>query len=178
VQSNEVRREDVFQRVRAYEGVCKDIETANQCFKAYFEHVHPLIPVLHPDAFDTLYKLFSKKALIAHQAKSVQAKSIRDATSPEGRAVPLICSVLALGALTLPEDVILPPTGAPSDGPKSRAFGLALGFYTTCIRLLSYTHDNFESMLAYFFMVWIPKSFVSIAWLTNFRESSRYIVLI
>ena len=151
-ESSDARKRDVFQGVRAYECRCNDIRLANKCVDAFFENVHPLIPVLHKEAFYSLYRLYSEKALHS------QAKNIQDASSREGRAVALICSVLALGALTLNSDENLQPPGSPSNGPQLSRFGLAFGFYSTCLRLSAYTHDTIETMLAFLFMVSIPTS--------------------
>jgi hypothetical protein len=72
--------------------------------------------------------------------------------------VALICSVLALGALTLKDDGNLQPPGSPKEGLQLSRFGLAFGFYSTCLRLSAYTHDTLETMLTYLFMVCIPIS--------------------
>ena len=151
-ESSDARKRDIFQGVRAYEYRCNDIQLANKCVDGFFENVHPLIPVLHKEAFYSLYRLYSEKALHS------QAKSIQDASSGEGRAVALICSVLALGALTLNSDENLQPPGSPINGPQLSRFGLAFGFYSTCLRLSAYTHDTIETMLAFLFMVSIPNS--------------------
>ena len=96
-----------------------------------------------------LYRLYGLKALAEH------VKSITDASTREGRAVTLICSVLALGALSLVEL----PTNVPAGGPLvlGANFGEALGFYVVALRLLHYTHDTIETMIAYLLMVRIPR---------------------
>jgi len=146
-ESSDARKGDVFQAVKSSERRCNDMRLANKCLEAYFENVHPLIPVLHKEAFYALYRLYCEKALYH------QAKNIPDASSRDGRAVSLICSVLALGALTLNADENLQPTGTPTDGPQLSRFGVAFGFYATCLRLSAYTHDTLETMLTYLFMV-------------------------
>lgn len=145
VQSREATRREVFQRVRTCELPCNNINVANACLSAYFRNVHPLLPVLHRKAFYSLYQLYRNKAL------SKNSLNIRDASSREGRAVTLICSVLALGALTLNEQS-LRETGTLIDGSQ---ISLGFGFYGTCVRLCSYSHDTIETMLAYLFMVMI-----------------------
>ena len=145
-ESNEIGRREVFQGLRSCELRCNDINLANACLNAYFDNVHPVIPVLHRDAFYSLYHLYGEKALYK------QALTIRDSSTKEGRAVNLICSVLALGALTLKESDIQ-QLGHPIDGSQLSLFGLGLGFYGTSLRLSSYTHDSIEAMLTYFFMV-------------------------
>lgn len=142
-QSSEARRREVFQRVRSCELPCNNINLANDCLTAYFRNVHPLVPILHRGAFYSLYNLYSNKAL------SKNSINIRDASSREGRAVTLICSVLALGALTLNKKNLQEP-GSLIDGSQ---VSLGFGFYGTCVRLCSYSHDTIETMLAYLFMV-------------------------
>jgi len=148
-ESNEIGRREVFQGLRSCELRCNDINLANACLSAYFRHVHPVIPVLHRDAFYGLYQLYGEKALYK------QALMIRDGSTKEGRAVSLICAVLALGALTLDEVDIL-RLGNPIDGSEQSLFGLGLGFYGTSLRLSAYTHDSIETMFTYFFMVYKP----------------------
>jgi hypothetical protein len=147
-ESNEIGRREVFQRLQPCEVRCNDIRLANECLAAYFENVHPIIPVLHRDAFYSLYQLYGDKALYKHALK------IRDGSTKEGRAVSLICSVLALGALTLKESDVQHLATSTEDSQLS-LFGLGLGFYGTSLRLSAYTHDSFETMLTYFFMVCI-----------------------
>ena len=169
MQSSEARRREVFHldRVRSSQIPCHDITIANQCLAAYFEKVHPIIPVLHREAFHSLYQLYSQKAL------AIPAAAILDASSREGRAVMLICSVLALGALALKGGEVLEQPGCPIDGSQLSHLGLGLGFYGTCTSLSSYTHDNIETMLTYFFMVRIIH-LLFIAGLTVFRESLQF----
>jgi len=143
VQSGKARQQEVFHGVRSHERSCRDVDQANDCLTAYFENVHPFIPVLHREAFYGLYRLY------CHRVPTSAARSIRDASTLEGRAVTLICSVLALGALTLAVD----EKEESNDGSALANFGLGLGFYATCSRLSAYTHDNVETMLTYFFMV-------------------------
>ena len=152
-QSKEATRQDIFQGVRSRARRCDDIDVTNTYVKAFFENVHPLVPVLHEEAFLNLYRLYGLKALADN------VKNITDASTREGRAVTLICSVLALGALSL-----VNTTGhlqATSNLPQQSQlphFGEALGFYTTCLRLLSYSHDTIETMLAYLLMVYYPEA--------------------
>ena len=148
VQSGKARQQEVFHGVRSYERFCTNLGQANDCLTAYFENVHPMIPVLHREAFYGLYRLYRDKVVLVH---TTAARSIRDASTLDGRAVTLICSVLALGALTLKIDERQTSDGQ-IDGSASANFGLGLGFYATCSRLLAYTHDNMETMLSYFFM--------------------------
>jgi len=145
-ESNEIGRREVFQGLRSCELRCNDLDLANACLKAYFINVHPVIPVLHRDAFYGLYQLYGGKALYK------QAITIRDGSTKEGRAVSLICSVLALGSLTL-KDSDVQYLGNPIDSSQQTLFGLGLGFYGTSLRLCSYTHDSIETMFTYFFMV-------------------------
>lgn len=148
VKSNEVNREDIFQGVRKCERYCNDIDLANQCLASYFMNMHPLIPVLHQEAFYKLYRLYCHKVL------ADQANHVLDASTREGRAVTLICSVLALGALSLNAVDDNQQRGNHTEGSQSY-FGLGLGFYVTCMRLLAYSHDTVETMMAYLFMVCI-----------------------
>jgi hypothetical protein len=148
-ESNEVGRREVFQGLRSCELRCNDINLANACLNAYFENVHPVIPVLHRDAFFSLYELYGEKALYK------QALTIRDGSTKEGRAVSFICSVLALGALTLKGSDVQ-RLGNPIDGSQLSLFGLGLGFYGTSLRLSAYTHDSIETMFTFFFMVYNP----------------------
>lgn len=148
-ESNEIGRGEVFQGLRSCELRCNDINLANACLDAYFENVHPLVPVLHRDAFYSLYQVYNEKAL--HR----QAQTIRDGSTKEGRAVSLICSVLALGALTLKQQDIQ-QTGNAIEGSQQSLFGLGLGFYGTSMRLSAYTHDSIETLLSFFFMVIDP----------------------
>ena len=145
-ESNEIGRREVFQGLRSCELRCNDVNLANACLNAYFDNVHPVIPVLHRDAFCSLYQLYGEKALYK------PALTIRDGSTKEGRAVSLICSVLALGALTL-KDGDVQRLGNPIDGSQLSLFGLGLGFYGTSLRLSAYTHDSIETMFTYFFMV-------------------------
>jgi hypothetical protein len=129
----------------------------NEYIKAYFANVHPLLPVLHKEAFYRLYRLYGLKA------KTSEARRIVDASTRDGRAVALICGVLALGALSLVET--RNPTeeaneghvnGSQDKGNQSapiRHFDEALGFYSVCLRLLTYKHDTLETMIVYLFMV-------------------------
>ena len=145
-ESNEIGRREVFQGLRACELRCNDMNLANACLSAYFDNVHPVIPLLHRDAFYSLYQIYGEKAL--YKAAHV----IGDGSTKEGRAVSLICSVLALGALTLEENDVA-RLGNAIDGSQQSLFGLGLGFYGTSSRLTAYTHDSIETMFTYFFMV-------------------------
>jgi hypothetical protein len=147
VKSSEANRQDIFHGVRSYERRCNDMRVSNQCLNAYFQNLHPVMPVLHREAFNCLYRLYGRKAL------ADQAKYIIDASTREGRAVALICSVLALGAISLSTVEDSREAGSPTEGADLSHFGLGLGFYVTSLRLLAYTHDTIETMLAYLFMV-------------------------
>jgi hypothetical protein len=148
---------DVFQAIRSREVPCNDMTELNEYIKAYFANVHPLLPVLHKEAFYRLYRLYGL------QAKTSEARRIVDASTRDGRAVALICGVLALGALSLVET--RNPTeeaneghvnGSQDKGNQSapiRHFDEALGFYSVCLRLLTYKHDTLETMIVYLFMV-------------------------
>jgi len=142
---------DVFQVVRNRERSCSDITQLNEYMKAYFANIHPLLPVLHKEAFLRLYRLYGLRALADN------VRTIVDASTREGRAVSLICSVLALGALSLVETR---NTSESEIGSQVSAhlpnFGEALGFYGNCLRLLSYTHDTVETMITYLLMVRFP----------------------
>jgi len=148
---------DVFQAIRSREVPCNDMTELNEYVKAYFANVHPLLPVLHKEAFYRLYRLYGLKA------KTTDARRIVDASTRDGRAVSLICGVLALGALSLVEtrnsnpeaNGNQPNPGHPNghhSGPI-RHFDEALGFYSICLRLLTYKHDTLETMMVYLFMV-------------------------
>ena len=145
-QASQARRQEVFQGVRSCARQCNNIDLADKCLSAYFENVHPIIPVLHREAFYGIYRLYIQRALPSH------AKAITDASTRDGRAVMLINSVLALGALTLVVDENTTYTNG-IDGSQHAGFGFGLGFYMTSLRLSAHTHDNIETMLAYFFMV-------------------------
>ena len=147
---------DVFQEIRSRELPCNDMAELNEYVKAYFANVHPLLPVLHKEAFYRLYRLYGMKA------KTGEAHCIVDASTREGRAVALICGVLALGALSLVEtrdpadEEENQQNAAETPGKQSehvRHFDQALGFYSICLRLLTYKHDTLETMMVYLFMV-------------------------
>ena len=53
---------DVFQAIRSREVPCNDMAELNEYIKAYFANVHPLLPVLHKEAFYRLYRLYGLKA--------------------------------------------------------------------------------------------------------------------
>lgn len=146
--SREASCEDVFQVVRNRERYCNDISALNEYIKAYFANVHPLLPILHKEAFLRVYRLHGLKAL------NDTSRLIVDASTRDGRAVSLICSVLALGALSLVE-TRNPPEEENEKNTVSQLphFGEALGFYGVCLRLLSYTHDTIETMITYLLMV-------------------------
>ena len=148
---------DVFQAIRSREAPCNDMTELNEYVKAYFANVHPLLPVLHKEAFYRLYRMYGLKA------KTTEARYIVDASTRDGRAVALICGVLALGALSLVET--RNPTQEANGGHSKQAqdkgnnsapirhFDEALGFYSICLRLLTYKHDTLETMMVYLFMV-------------------------
>jgi hypothetical protein len=146
--SREASSADIFQIVRKSERFCNDIATLNEYVKAYFANVHPLLPVLHKEAFLKLYRLYGLKALADNIG------TINDGSTLDGRAVGLICAVLALGSLSLVEtrNKIEEDDNSLST-PELPHFGEALGFYGICLRLLSYTHDTLETMITYLLMV-------------------------
>lgn len=134
--------------MRSRERLCSDITQLNEYMKAYFANIHPLLPILHKEAFLKLYRLYGLKV----QADNI--RTIMDASTREGRAVSLICSVLALGALSLVET--RNESGIDTSVPllvQFPNFGEALGFYGACLRLLAYTHDTIETMITYLLMV-------------------------
>jgi hypothetical protein len=142
--SRESRTKDVFQDMRSREVL------VNEYARAYFGNVHPLLPVLHKEAFYRLYRLYGL------EARSDKAQHIKDASTREGRAVTLICGVLALGALSLVEtrrtsDQV--DESKENENGRIRHFHEALGFYGVCLRLLTYKHDTLETMIVYLFMV-------------------------
>jgi Fungal specific transcription factor domain len=138
--------EDIFQTFRKRGTLTDEPRHLNDYVTAYFTNVHPLLPVLHKESFLRLYRLFSPKALGVY----IRHHSTPDASSREGRAVCLISSVLALGSVSLVENRL-------DSSNQSRAqpyyFTDALGFFNLCQTILAYTHDTFESMLAYLLMV-------------------------
>ena len=132
---------------------CDEITILNDYMEAYFLNVYPLFPVLHKGAFLKLY------AIYAPRATAERAREIGDASSPEGRAVCLISSVLALGALSLVQSrEDLTPANRPTTKAWLPHYGEALGFYGLCIRLLCYTKDEIEIMLTYLHLVMIKAS--------------------
>lgn len=139
---------DLFQKVSIGERLCNDILLCNEYIDAYFTNIQPLAPVLHREAFLRLYRMYGMKAV------AVNIGAIYDGSSRDGRAVALICSVLALGAFSLVE------TRSRTEGQdEDRSelimlphFGEALGFYKCCIRLIGYTHDTIETMITYLLM--------------------------
>jgi hypothetical protein len=139
---------DLFQKVSIGERLCNDILICNEYIDAYFTNIQPLAPVLHREAFLRLYRMYGIKAVAANIG------AIYDGSSRDGRAVALICSVLALGAFSLVE------TRSRTEGQdEDRSelimlpnFGEALGFYKCCIRLIGYTHDTIETMITYLLM--------------------------
>ena len=146
--SREASSSDIFQIVRKSERFCNDITTLNEYVKAYFANVHPLLPVLHKEAFLKLYRLYGLKALADNIG------TINDGSTLDGRAVGLICAVLALGSLSLVETRNkIEEDDSSQSTPELPHFGEALGFYGICLRLLSYTHDTLETMITYLLMV-------------------------
>jgi hypothetical protein len=145
---------DIFQTVRIGERSCNDMTVLNEYVTSYFANVHPLLPVLHKEAFLRLYRLYGLKALADN------IRTVSDASTRDGRAVGLICSVLALGSLSLVETRNRLQDGE-NDEPVSDIphFGEALGFYGSCLRLMAYTHDTAETMITYLLMV--PHSCIS-----------------
>ena len=129
---------------------CNDLKRLNDYVQAYFSNVHPLVPVLHRGAFMQLYCIYAPRAI------EDRVREICDASSREGRAVCLICSVLALGAMSLVE-TRADPIKQEAEGELENAnlphYGEAMGFYGTCLRLMVYTQDAVEPMIAYLLMV-------------------------
>lgn len=140
IQTKEANNNDIIQTVRQTAKKCYKISQLNEYMKAYFANVHPLLPILHKEAFLRLYKLYALKAL-PHECTK-----ITDGSSRDGRAVSLIASVLALGAFSLVE------TRTTNTAKEPAHFGESLEFYSICLRLLSYTHDTLETMMAYLLM--------------------------
>jgi hypothetical protein len=139
---------DVLQGFR-YRGVeCNEQTQLNEYVKAYFANVHPLLPVLHKDAFLALYRLHG------HKAPANQIDIRLDASNADGQVVSLICAVLALGALSLVEtrDYSQLREGG-TDLARLPHLGEAMGFYGACVRVLSYAHDTLETMIAFLLMV-------------------------
>jgi len=93
--------------------------------------------------------------MYANKAVGANVHMIHDGSSRDGKAVGLICAVLALGALSIVE------TRSRQEGQDENRselymlphFGEALGFYKSCIRLMGYTHDTIETMITYLLMV-------------------------
>lgn len=139
---------DIFQIVRKWERFCNDTTVLNEYVKAYFTNVHPLIPFLHKEAFLKLYRRYGLKAL----ANNIE--TIPDGATLDGRAVGLICAVLALGSLSLVETQKKLEEDPDQSAPELPHFGEALGFYGICVRLLAYTHDTIETMMTHLLMVW------------------------
>jgi hypothetical protein len=148
--SEQANRNDVLQDFRHRGVPCNEQTQLNEYVKAYFANVHPLIPVLHKDAFLALYRLHG------HKAPANQINIRLDASNEEGQVVSLICAVLALGALSLVETRDYSQQRddrTESDLERLPHFGEAMGFYGVCMRILSYTHDTLETMIAFLLMV-------------------------
>ena len=128
---------------REYKMPCVDMTQLHTYVRAYFANVHPLLPVLHQEAFLRMYRTWAKDAL----GDGIQ--SIEDAGRP-GRAVCLIWSVAALGALSLVETRDREScTENHSASSYSAHLQEALGLYRQCLKLLIHTRETIESMLAY-----------------------------
>lgn len=139
---------DILQTMRIDERFCNDMTVLNEYVTAYFANVHPLLPVLHKEAFLRLYRLYGLKALADN------IRTVSDASTRDGRAVGLICSVLALGSLSLVETRNELQDGEHNESVSNTPhFGEALGFYGLCLRLMAYTHDTVETMITYLLMV-------------------------
>lgn len=140
---------DLFQQISLGERLCNDILICNEYVKAYFANIHPLAPILHKEAFLRLYRMYGPKAV------ALNARTVNDGSSREGRAVGMICAVLALGALSV-VDTRSKVEGQDQDRSELFMlpnFGEALGFYKCCLRLMAYTHDTIETMITYILMV-------------------------
>lgn len=146
--SEEANRQDVLQGFRQRGLECNEQTQLNEYVKAYFANVHPLLPVLHKDAFLALYRLHGNKA------PASQIDNGLDASTADGQVVSLICAVLALGALSLVETRNFSQQRAEApDLARLPHFGEAMGFYAVCVRILSYTHDTLETMITFLLMV-------------------------
>ena len=122
----------------------------NEYLQAYFNNVHPLVPILHKAAFLSLYKIYAPRAI------ADRIREIPDASTPEGRAVGLICAVLALGAMSLVETKIDPVKEESANGVdkiRLQHYGEAMGFYKICCQLTTYAYDALETMLTFLLMV-------------------------
>lgn len=139
-QTREANINDIIHTAREIAKRTFNVRQLNEYIKAYFANVHPILPILHKEAFLRLYKLYAIKALPS------QWETITDGSSREGRAVSLIGAVLALGALSITE------TRTAEKGKSPQHFGEAMEFYTICMKLLSYTHDTLETMMTYLLM--------------------------
>ena len=140
IQTRKANINDIIHTAREIAKRTYTIAQLNEYVRAYFANVHPLLPILHKEAFLRLYKLYAMKALPS------QWETITDGSSREGRAVSLIAAVLALGALSIAE------TRTAERGKSTPHFGEAMEFYTICMKILFYTHDTLETMMAYLLM--------------------------
>jgi hypothetical protein len=156
-----------FQNFETSERRCQEMAQLNEYVRAFFANVHPLLPVLHYHAFLTLYRLYGLKVV------RDPVTDIMDPSSREGRAVALICAVLALGAMSLVERTEFKQSGMDEvpfeEKVKVRLphYGEALGFYRICLRLMFYTHNTIETMITLLLMVIQPLS------KANLRAPSR-----
>jgi len=141
IKTRDANINDIFQSARTSAKKTFNVSQLNDYVKAYFANVHPLLPVLHKEAFLRLYRLYAIKALPDHW------ETITDGSSRDGRAVSLISSVLALGALSLTET-----RTAEKEKTTPAHFGEAMEFYTICLKILSYTHDTLETMMTFLLM--------------------------
>jgi len=129
---------------------CNEMIKLNEYLQAYFNNVHPLVPILHKAAFLSLYKIYAPRAI------ADRIREIPDASTPEGRAVGLICAVLALGAMSLVETKIDPVKEESENGVdkiRLQHYGEAMGFYKICCQLTTYAYDALETMLTFLLMV-------------------------
>jgi hypothetical protein len=137
-------------QIQVEERYCTDLSILNGYLEAYFINVHPLVPVLHKAAFLNLYKVYAPGAILD------KVREIKDASSREGRAVGLICSVLALGAMSLVKpitDIVKQEKEDAMSRSRVEHYGEAMGFYKICGQLTVYAFDSFETMLTFLLMV-------------------------
>jgi hypothetical protein len=134
----ELNYEDIFQDIRKYAIFCDDVGLQNEYIRTYFDNVHPLLPLLHKESFLRFYRFHGLRCL----GKNVIYNE--DGSSRTGRAVSLICAVLALGSLGYTGNRKGAGSESVSEAPYIRE---ALGFYEKCLYLLAYSHDTLESII-------------------------------
>ena len=147
-----------FQFARHWDKRCTDMAQLNEYMNAYFSNIHPLIPILHREAFFALYRTYALNVV------ADPVHEIAEASGRAGRAVSLICAVGALGAMSLAEtpDILSREESDEQNLSDSPHYGKALGFYGICLRLMFYTHNSIETMMTYLLMVIHMLSFLNI----------------